>query len=63
MNETTFKIAYDDYIEYKNVLIKIDLLAKTLNIDKNYLRYLILKEFANNEKWQNELKEKLKKNR
>ncbi len=26
------------------------------------LRYLILKEFANNEKWQNELIEKIRKN-
>jgi hypothetical protein len=59
---TTIRIIYDDLIEYKNVLIKINILAKSLNIDQNLLRYLILKEFANNEKWQNELIEKLKKN-
>ena len=59
---TTIRIIYDDLIEYKNVLIKINILAKSLNIDQNLLRYLILKEFANNEKWQNELMEKLKKN-
>ena len=59
---TTIRIIYDDLIEYKNVLIKINILAKSLNMDQNLLRYLILKEFANNEKWQNELIEKLKKN-
>ncbi len=37
-------------------------MAEKWNIDKYLLRYLILKEFANNEKWQNELIEKLKKN-
>ncbi len=36
--------------------------AENWNIDKYLLRYLILKEFANNEKWQNELIEKIRKN-
>jgi len=55
-------ISYKDYVEYKQILAKIDALAKMLNIDHYELRYLILKEFANNQNWQNELKEKLGKN-
>ena len=61
MAETTIKISYDDFAEYKQILVKIDMLAKNLNVHQYGLRYLILKEFANNEKWQNELIEKLKK--
>ena len=61
MTETTIKISYDDFAEYKQILVKIDMLAKNLNVHQYVLRYLILKEFANNEKWQNELIEKLKK--
>ncbi|MFZ8800743.1 MAG: hypothetical protein ACO2ON_01620 [Candidatus Nanopusillus sp.] len=61
MTKITIKISYDNYIEYKQILAKIEGLAKTLNINHYRLRYLILKEFANNEKWQNELIEKLKK--
>ena len=62
MTEINIRILYEDYIEYKQVFAKINALAKILNIDQKKLRYLILKEFANNEKWQNELKEKLKNN-
>jgi len=62
MIKTTILISYNNYIEYKQILAKIDGLAKTLNIDKHLFRYLILKEFANNQNWQNELKEKLKNN-
>jgi len=62
MVKTTLRISYDNYIDYKQILAKINVLAKALNIDPSLLRYLILKEFANNEKWQNELIEKLKKN-
>jgi hypothetical protein len=62
MIKTTFMISYDNYIEYKQVLAKIDGLAKTLNINSHLFRYLILKEFANNTNWQNELIEKLRKN-
>ena len=63
MDRVTVVIKYDkDYVEYRYVLIKIDEIAKKWNIDKYLLRYLILKEFANNEKWQNELMEKLRKN-
>jgi len=61
MTETTIKISYDDFAEYKHILVKINILAKNLNVHQYVLRYLILKEFANNEKWQNELIEKLKK--
>ena len=61
MNITTIRISYDNYVEYKQILARINALAKTLNIDQNVLRYLILKEFANNEKWQNELIDKLRK--
>ena len=63
MNKVTVVIKYEkDYAEYRYILTKIDEIAEKLNIDKYLLRYLILKEFANNEKWQNELIEKLKKN-
>jgi len=62
MVEINIRILYEDYIEYKQIFAKINTLAKTLNIDQKKLRYLILKEFVNNEKWQNELIEKLKKN-
>jgi len=63
MNEITIWIRYEkDYSEYKYVLAKIDEIAENWNIDKYLLRYLILKEFANNQNWQNELKEKLGKN-
>jgi len=63
MNKVTIVIKYEkDYAEYRYILTKIDEMAEKLNIDKYLLRYLILKEFANNEKWQNELIEKLKKN-
>jgi len=62
MNKTSVWIIYKDYSEYKYVLAKIDEIAKNWNIDKYLLRYLILKEFANNQNWQNELKEKLKNN-
>ena len=63
MNKQTIWILYDkDYAEYRYILTKIDEIAEKWNIDKYLLRYLILKEFANNEKWQNELIEKLKKN-
>jgi len=63
MNKVTVVIKYErDYAEYRYILTKIDEMAEKLNIDKYLLRYLILKEFANNEKWQNELIEKLKKN-
>ena len=58
MNKTSVWIIYKDYSEYKYVLAKIYELAKNWNIDKYLLRYLILKEFANNLNWQNELKEK-----
>ncbi len=44
------------------ILTKLDEIAENWNIDKYLLRYLILKEFANNEKWQNELIEKIRKN-
>ena len=63
MDKITIWISYEkDYAEYRYILTKIDEIAEKLNIDKYLLRYLILKEFANNEKWQNELIEKLKKN-
>jgi len=62
MNKTSVWIIYEDYSEYKYVLAKIDEIAKNWDIDKYILRYLILKEFANNQNWQNELKEKLKNN-
>ena len=63
MDKVTVVIKYEkDYAEYRYILTKIDEMAEKLNIDKYLLRYLILKEFANNEKWQNELMEKLKKN-
>ena len=63
MDRVTVVIKYEkDYAEYRYILTKIDEIAEKLNIDKYLLRYLILKEFANNEKWQNELMEKLKKN-
>ena len=63
MNKVTIVIKYEkDYAEYRYILTKIDEIAEKWNIDKYLLRYLILKEFANNEKWQNELIEKLKKN-
>jgi len=63
MNKVTVVVKYErDYAEYRYILTKIDEMAEKLNIDKYLLRYLILKEFANNEKWQNELIEKLKKN-
>jgi len=63
MDRVTVVIKYDkDYAEYRYILTKIDEIAEKWNIDKYLLRYLILKEFANNEKWQNELIEKLKKN-
>ena len=63
MDRVTVVIKYEkDYAEYRYILTKIDEIAEKLNIDKYLLRYLILKEFANNEKWQNELIEKLKKN-
>ena len=62
MDRVTVVIKYEkDYAEYKYILTKIDEIAEKWNIDKYLLRYLILKEFANNEKWQNELMEKLKK--
>jgi len=61
MNITTIRISNDNYLEYKKILARKNALAKTLNIDQNVLRYLILKEFANNEKWQNELIDKLRK--
>ena len=63
MDKVTIVIKYEkDYAEYRYILTKIDEIAEKWNIDKYLLRYLILKEFANNEKWQNELVEKLKKN-
>ena len=63
MDKVTVVIKYEkDYAEYRYILTKIDEIAEKWNIDKYLLRYLILKEFANNEKWQNELIEKLKKN-
>jgi len=63
MDKVTIWILYEkDYAEYRYILTKIDEIAEKWNIDKYLLRYLILKEFANNEKWQNELVEKLKKN-
>jgi ribosomal protein S6 len=63
MDRVTVVIKYEkDYAEYRYILTRIDEIAEKLNIDKYLLRYLILKEFANNEKWQNELIEKLKKN-
>ena len=63
MNKVTVVIKYEkDYAEYRYILTKIDEIAEKWNTDKYLLRYLILKEFANNEKWQNELIEKLKKN-
>ena len=63
MDKITIWISYGkDYAEYKYILTKIDEIAEKWNINKYLLRYLILKEFANNEKWQNELIEKLKKN-
>ena len=63
MDRVTVVIKYEkDYAEYRYILTKIDEIAEKLNIDKYLLRYLILKEFVNNEKWQNELMEKLKKN-
>jgi len=63
MDKVTILIKYEkDYAEYRYILTKIDEIAEKWNIDKYLLRYLILKEFANNEKWQNELMEKLKKN-
>ena len=63
MDRVTVVIKYEkDYAEYRYILTKIDEIAEKWNIDKYLLRYLILKEFANNEKWQNELIEKLKKN-
>jgi hypothetical protein len=63
MDRVTVIIKYEkDYAEYRYILTKIDEIAEKWNIDKYLLRYLILKEFANNEKWQNELIEKLKKN-
>jgi len=63
MDRVTVVIKYEkDYAEYRYILTKIDEIAEKWNIDKYLLRYLILKEFANNEKWQNELIEKLRKN-
>jgi hypothetical protein len=63
MDRVTIVIKYEkDYAEYRYILTKIDEIAEKWNIDKYLLRYLILKEFANNEKWQNELIEKLRKN-
>ena len=63
MDRVTVVIKYEkDYAEYRYILTKIDEIAEKWNIDKYLLRYLILKEFANNEKWQNELMEKIKKN-
>ncbi len=63
MNKLTIWISYEkDYAEYRYILTKLDEIAENWNINKYLLRYLILKEFANNEKWQNELIEKLKKN-
>ena len=63
MDKVTVIIKYEkDYAEYRYILTKIDEIAEKWNIDKYLLRYLILKEFVNNEKWQNELIEKLKKN-
>ena len=63
MDKITIWISYEkDYAEYRYILTKIDEIAEKWNIDKYLLRYLILKEFANNEKWQNELIEKSKKN-
>jgi hypothetical protein len=63
MDKVTIVLKYDkDYAEYKYILTKIDEIAEKWNIDKYLLRYLILKEFANNEKWQNELIEKIRKN-
>jgi len=62
MDKVTIVIKYEkDYAEYRYILTKIDEIAEKGNINKYLLRYLILKEFANNEKWQNELMEKLKK--
>jgi len=62
-NKQAVWIIYDkDYAEYRYILTKIDEIAEKWNIDKYLLRYLILKEFANNEKWKNELMEKLRKN-
>jgi len=63
MDKVTIWITYEkDYAEYRYILTKIDEIAEKWDINKYLLRYLILKEFANNEKWQNELIEKLKKN-
>jgi len=63
MDRVTVVIKYEkDYAEYRYILTKIDEIAEKGNINKYLLRYLILKEFVNNEKWQNELMEKLKKN-
>ena len=63
MDKVTIVVKYEkDYAEYRYILTKIDEIAEKWNIDKYLLRYLILKEFANNEKWKNELIEKLRKN-
>jgi hypothetical protein len=63
MDKLTIIIKYEkDYAEYRYILTKLDEIAEKWNIDKYLLRYLILKEFVNNEKWQNELIEKLGKN-
>ncbi len=63
MDKLTIWIAYEkDYAEYRYILTKLDEIAENWNIDKYLLRYLILKEFVNNEKWQNELIEKIRKN-
>ncbi len=63
MDKLTIWIAYEkDYAEYRYILTKIDEIAENWNVDKYLLRYLILKEFADNEKWQSELIEKIRKN-
>ncbi len=54
MDKLTIWIAYEkDYAEYRYILTKIDEIAENWNIDKYLLRYLILKEFAINEKTDN----------
>ncbi len=63
MNKLTIWISYEkDYAEYRYILTKLDEVAENWNINKYLLRYLIIKEFANNEKWQKELVEKIRKN-
>ncbi len=59
-----FANPYDFINDISEQIVELvtDDIAENWNIDKYLLRYLILKEFANNEKWQNELIEKIRKN-